>query len=343
MLKARLLLEKKLNTLPEAKKKQFLLDCIEKNTKQSSKLQGKSQLKEALLSDSDSYNDLVCKICNKYDFIRDRYSETCKSCGYTRDLIPTEKTFEKVEYIKRGSNLVKITKDSRKITVDLNKINEWLKDSDPYARDIKIMIDNLETIYQSKGIDLPKSVQNTSISLLYNFNELYKIYDGSHKKLYNKKAVSALCVYYGSSINNNIVSLQQLSILFNVNISDIIVTNTLFKDIFKNTDYFKYLNLREQINCDIQLSLKNKILFDKIKSDLIKNFPNIKEPIDNVEYSAIIYFITNKLNTVIKYTLKTLEEKCNVSTTSIGNKSKAIENFYKNNPKLYRELKALST
>ena len=74
------------------------------------------------------------------------------------------------------------------------------------------------------------------------------------------------------------------------------------------------------------------------KNDLVKNFPNINENLQSKEYAAIIYFITNKINPVIKYSLKNLEEKCNVSTTSISYVSKSIEKFYKNNPKLYKEL-----
>ena len=250
----------------------------------------------------------------------------------------TGKTFEKVEYIKPGANLVKITKDSKKITVDLNKINQWLQDTDPLARDTQKIIDNLNIIFQSKGIELPNNVQNTSISLWYNFNSLFQEYSSSLKKLYNKKAILALCVFYGALIHGYSVSLEQLSILFNINVTDITTTNSLFKDAFKKTDYYKYLNLHEQKQCNIQLSPKNKLLFQKIKNDIIKNFSNVSEPLQSKEYAAIIYFITNKINTVIKYTLKELEEKCNVSTTSISYVSKSIEKFYKNNPKLYKEL-----
>ena len=338
MFKARLLLQNKLNTLPEHKKKQFLLDCIEKHKCDKLQQSCPSELEEISTTDIHIDKDVFCKICRKYNFIRDRYSETCQDCGYTQELMPTEKPYEKIEYIKPGSNLVKIIKDSKKITVDLNKINQWLQDTDPLAMDIQKIIENLDIIYQNKSIELPKNVQNTSIALLYNFNSMYENYSGSLKKLYKKKAILALCIFYGSSINNYVVSLQQLSILFNVNVTDIIVTNSLFKDLFKETEYIKYLTLQEQTNCNIQLSIKNKLLFQKIKNDLIKNFPTMKEPLENIEYVAIIYFITNKINTVLKYTLKYLEERCNVSTTSISNKSKSIEKFYKNNPNLYKHL-----
>ena len=157
--------------------------------------------------------------------------------------------------------------------------------------------------------------------------------DGPLKKNYNKKAILSLCVYYGSLINGYTISLEQLSILFNVNVSNIIVTNTLFKELFKETEYYKYLNLRDQQSCNIKLSIKNKLLLEKIKIHL-----QLSGSIDNKQYAGIVYFITHKINTIIKYTLKDLEEKCNISTTSISSYSKIIEQFYKNNPRLFKEL-----
>lgn len=335
MLSAKLLLQYKLKSMSKKQRREFLLNCIEKNNILKTNVEKNM---EYLLEKKIKNDENVCKICNKYDFITNKYEEICQQCGYTRDIMPKEKNYEKIEYIKPGSNLVKITKDSKKITVDLNKINQWLLDTDPLAKDTQKIIENLNTIFQSKSMELPNNVQNTSISLWYNFNSMYENYNSSLKKLYNKKAIMALCVYYGASINNYTISLQQLSIIFSVNVSDIIVTNSLFKDIFRNTEYSKYLILHEQKECDIKLSPKNKLLFEKIKNDIIKNFSNINEPLQNKEYAGIIYYITNKINPSIKYTLKELEQKCNVSTTSISQMSKSIEKFYKNNIKLYKQL-----
>ena len=90
-------------------------------------------------------------------------------------------------------------KDSKKITVDLNKINQWLQDTDPLARDTEKIIDNLNIIFQSKGIELPNNVQNTSISLWYNFNSMFQEYNTSLKKLYNKKAILSLCILWSTN------------------------------------------------------------------------------------------------------------------------------------------------
>lgn len=333
MIKAKLLLQKKLDSLPKSQRRDYLISCINK-----SHYFHLEEEQEKQLNLSKDSNDIFCKICKNYNFIRDKYSETCQDCGYEREIAPTEKTFEKIEYIKPGSNLVRIEKDSKKITVDLNKINLWLNDTDPQAKDTQKIIDNLEIIFQSKSIELPQNVQNTSIALWYNFTSFYADYKGSMKKLYNKKAILALCVYYGSSIYDYTVSLQQISILFDVNVQTITTTNTLFRELFKNTDYTKYLVLSEKKSCEIQLSPKNKMIFQKVKNDLMTNFSDFSDPLQNKEYAAIVYFITNKVNTVIKYTLKDLEDRCKVSTTSISSLSKSIEKFYKNNPKKFKEL-----
>lgn len=338
MLSTKLLLQNNVNKLQKSKRRDFLINCIHNNN-MTKKFINKTEyvtLDEDLTQDIPVDHSSFCKICNKYDFIRDKYSETCQGCGYIRDITPTQKTFEKIEYIKPGSNLVKIVKDSKKITVDLNKVNQWLQDTDPLARDTKKIIDNLETIFQSKSIELPNIVQNTSISLWYNFNTFYSEYTGSLK--YNKKAILALCVYYGSSMHGYTISLQQLSILFSVNVSDIITSNTLFRYLFKETEYYHNLNLQEQKQCDIKLSAKNKIIFKKIKNDLSENYSQFEGDLSNKDYAGIVYFITNKVNPIIKYTLKDLEEKCNVSTTTISSSSKSIERFYKNNNKKYKEL-----
>lgn len=339
MIRTKILLQTHIDKLPKSKRKQFLLNCIDKNN--ALKFNDEEEFPIELTKNIKVDNSSFCKLCNKYEFIRDHYTETCQNCGWERQLVPTGQKYEKIEYIKPGSNIVKITTDSKKITVDLNKINFWLQNTDPFATDTQKIIDNLNTIFQGRGIDLPNNVQNTSISLWYNFNTLFRDYTegGSRTKLYSKKAVLALCVYYGALINRYTLSLEQLGLLFNINTNSIINANLLFKDVFKETEYYKYLTLQQSSNnCNIQLSPKNKLLFKKVKNDLIENFSGITEPLSNREVASIIYFITNKINTVIKYTLKDLEEKCIASTTSISSMSKLIEKLYKNKPELYKQL-----
>tara|TARA_B100001093_G_C26859833_1_gene1029435 strand:- start:11200 stop:12210 length:1011 start_codon:yes stop_codon:yes gene_type:complete len=328
------LLEKKVSSLKKSKRRDFLINCIDKNN--IIKFSKEESLEpEQIPIDLSSF----CKICNQFEFIRDKYSETCRNCGYERDIAPTGKVFEKIEYIKPGANIVKITKEGKNITVDLNKINLWLQDTDPLANDTEKILNNLEIVFQTRGIELPNTVKNTSIALWYNFNSLYKSKD--IKKSYNKKAILTLCTYYGANINQYNISLEQLSLLFNINISDIRGNNTLFKQVFEESDYYKYLNLFENTNtCEVTLSPKNKIIFSKIKYDLIKHYPDISEPLSSKQYTGIIYYLTNKINPTLKFTLKYLSDKCDgvVSTTTIGKFAKDIENFYKIKPNLLKEL-----
>lgn len=334
MIATKLLLQNQIKNLSKKDKREFLINCISKN-----RVIKFDELPESIGVKNIKINqENFCKICNNYDFIRNKYEEICETCGFIRPLQPSQKNYEKIEFIKPGSNIVKITKDSKKITVDLNKINSWLQDTDPLYKETKKIIENLQTIFQTKSLELPQSVQNTAISLWYNFNNLYEYYNSQLKKLFNKKAIISLCIFYGALINGYNISLQQLSILIEVNISEIIATNNLFRDVFKETEYYKYLTLSENKDCDIKLSIKNKLIFEKIKKNLISNFSNINDPLLNKEYLGIVYYITNKINPIIKYTLKDLESKCNVSTTSISFIAKSIEKFYKNNPKLYKEL-----
>ena len=328
----KLLLKGKLENIPQIKRKDFLINCITKHHKFYEK-----EVKEVQIPISQTR---VCQLCKSDDFIKDvkEATEICQNCGTVRPLVPTQKIFEKIEYITPGSHMVHITKDGKKTSVDLNKINLWLQETDPLAVDTKKILDNLEIIYSQKSLDLPKSVKNTTISLWYNFNSLRNASEKYNSIPYNKKGVLCLCIYYGSSINGYIISLQQLSLLFDVNVTEIIKTNIIFKNIFSNTEYYKYLVLNENTECVIALSIKNKLLFNKIKADLIKNFPSITDPLGNKEYSGIIYYITNKINPIIKYTLIDLAKRCNISTTSISSFSKSVEQFYKSNPKLYQQL-----
>ena len=329
----KLLLEGKLKQIPKSGRKDFLINCI---TKHYSFKDSEEVVVEIPINQTR-----VCQLCDSDDFIKDfkEATEICQKCGTVRSLVPTQKIFQKIEYIAPGSHMVNITKDGKKTSVDLNKINLWLQETDPLAADTKKILDNLETIYSEKSLDLPKNVKNTTISLWYNFNSLRATNEIYNKIYYNKKAVLSLCIYYGSSINGYTVSLQKLSLLFDINVTEIRKTNKIFKEVFKGTGYYDNLVLDENTPCNIpNLSVKNKLLLNKIKADIIKKFPSITDPLGNKEYAGIIYYITNKINPIIKYTLKDLEKICYISTTSISSFSKSVEQFYKSNPELYQQL-----
>ena len=326
-----LLLKNKLKPLSTIKRRQFLINCINKNYDVSLLTQQFNEISE--LDDEEQINNDICMMCNTSDFIKDKYQEVCNNCGYSRHLQSQLKTFEKFDYITPGENIITIEKDGKKIKVNLNKIDLWIKDADPLAIDTTKIIDNLNEIFSSRGQDIPISVQNTSIKLWYNFNTL-------NKKTYNKKAILASCTYFGILINEYTVSLEQLSILYNVNVVDIKIANELLKVIFKETEYYKYLTISRQSTCDINLSNEYKMYFDKIKKHLIDN-NIIKEPLNNKDTAGIIYFISSKLSGKRlnkRYTLSALSKNYNVSAPTISNKTNSVSLFYNINQTLYQTI-----
>lgn len=331
-LKDRFLLKDQINKIPKFKQRQFLLDCINKNNHII------SDIKIETISSDPHPNSLLCQICNSSDFRINKNEEICNNCGLSREKQQQLKTFEKIEYIKPGSNIVKIERDGKKVSVDLNKVNLWLQDSDPFASEIKLIDETLNIIFDEKGLVVSQNIKNTCISLYLNFNSLLDKINPSSKPNFNKKAIIALCIYYGSLINSVNISIQQLSILFDVSISIIYLNNNIIKQIFQNTEYIKYMTLTKPQICQIDLSLKNRLLFNKVKNHLIKHFPELSDSITNKYYVGIVYYITNKINTIRKYTLSELSKICNVSEPTISSASKSIERFYKSKPALFKEL-----
>jgi len=324
-----LLLKKKIESMTKNKRRQYLIDCINKNYD----ISVLTVLDE--LSDEEQINNDICIMCDTSDFIKDKYQEICNNCGYSRHLQSNLKTFEKFDYITPSSNIVTIEKDGKKMKVNLSNIDLWIKDVDPLAIDTNKIIDNLNEIFNNRKSDVPPSVQNTAIKLWYNFNNLNK------NLKYNKKAILALCTYYGITINSYKITMEELSLLYKVNVSDIKKTDETMKNVFKDTEYYKYFLSNVKNSCNINLNTEYKFKFDKIKNHLISN-NIIKEPLKSQYYAGIVYFISNKLkskqNNLYKYTLIELSTSCNVSAPTISKFSKNIEIFYNKNPDLYRNI-----
>ncbi len=333
MIATNLLIQNKLKLMKPYKKREFLLNCISKNFEKINILD--TEISKDI-TDISKIN--ICKICESSEFYLNNYEEICKNCGYT---VPIEeskfKTFEKIEYIKPGSNKVKIEINGTKVNIDLNKINLWIKDSDPFAKDINIIRETLEIIFTTKG-NLTENIINSCISIYINFNVLISKID-IYKKHYNKKAIIALCIHFGCSIHNVYVSLEQLSIIFKIPIQTINLNLNFFKDIFNETDYNEYFNLKKTIiKFPIELTKENQLIYNKMKIQIVKHF-NIKEPLEPKYQAAIVYFITNKNpKAILKYTYNEVAKIFNISIPIISQKVKVFDEYYKKNPKLLKEL-----
>lgn len=342
MLLTKLLLEQKIKDYSNRRKRAFLLNCISQH-KDFTDIVEIEKREERI-----EHNKNICRICKQANFEIANSTEICQNCGETRQILQSLKNYEKIEYIKPGSNIITFkTDDGKTRKTDLNKIDKWLQESVPFAKEISTIILTLETIFNSRGITLPDYVRNTVISLYYNYNTLLDQLKNDNITLYNKyksiktKIILSLCIYYGCIIHKYNIPLEQISIILEVNISDINVANAQFKDIFKNTEFYsKFTIPTDDDKCKVKLTPKQQALFNKIVNHLSSTFTELKDKITNKNYAAIVYFITNKLNKnkILKIDLKELETRCGISTSTISTTVKSIENFYKNNSKLYTEL-----
>lgn len=331
----RILINKKLNSIPKSLKRDMLLDCINRN------FTIPDVLIEAL--DTPEKNDLLCQICNTNDFLRQKHEEVCQNCGFTRPFQQQLKTFEKtVEFIEPGQNLITIKKDGRDIKVDLNKIDKWLQDSDPLARDYNKIEETLNQIYVSKGKDLPNNVLSSSLALYINFNKLKN--KMPKKESFNKLAIIALCIYYGLTINSEQITIEEISMILKINLTEIYANNGLLKIVFKDTPYLKYFTLTDKKICDIEIPLRDKILIQKIQQHLNDAGYKDFEKLDNKKYLGIIYFIKNIIRRDSSFTLSKIVTECKqldntISTQTISKIKIQIENFYMTNKKLMTELR----
>lgn len=331
----KILINKKLHSIKsQTSKRNMLLDCISQNY----------NISDVLLDTLDipEKNDLLCQICNSDDFLRQKHEEVCQNCGLTRPFQQYLKTFEKsVELIEPGQNTITINKDGKNIKVDLNKIDKWLQDSDPLAKDYTKIEDTLNSIFISKGRDLLKNILNTSLALYVNFNKLKNRMP--KKDSYNKLAILALCIYYGLNINSEEITIEEISLLLNINIPEMYTNNGILKIIYKDTPYLKYFTLTDKKKCDIDIPIKVKILINIVQSQLINFGYTDFKILDNKKYLAIIYFIKNNIQNDKTFTLTKLVDECKkldntISTQTISKVKKQIETFYNKNTELKKQL-----
>ena len=180
MLSNRLLLNNKIKNLTKNKKRELLINCINKYENALIKIENEIHIKQLEKQNSiqdqakNNIADTFCQICETNEFIQEKYQEVCKNCGLVRPLQQQLKTFEQYEYIKPGANIVKIIHNGKVNSVNLDKINIWLQESDPNYKEIKSIQDTLDIVYQSKGINLSQSVSNSSLSIYLNFQNFIK-------------------------------------------------------------------------------------------------------------------------------------------------------------------------
>ena len=310
-------------------KKKFLLNCISSHNLVVQKI-------EELLSDfipqDIEYANFQCQQCQSNDFVKDNYQYICNQCGTLKESQSSGKTYEKFEYINPGDNNVTAIIGGKKVTFDLNKINTWIGEKDPLAKSTQKIIDVLEAIYSIQGREISRDVQNTAIRLWYNFNTLYTSL--KFETSYKTNAILALCIFFAFKMNNEKISLEEISNKLNISVTIIHQNHALFANVFQNTNYFANVSILVT-RCEISLKHKVKVVLNMIKAHMKQYYP---EPITSAQYAGIVYYITQNITKSKEYTLEYLQSVCNVSPPTISKISKEVMNFYSKNKNLYTKL-----
>ena len=346
ILVSRMLINKKIKELEEKKINiyEYFYKCAIKFRPELFEL---TELTE-LTDDEDDIDDIddinKCKKCELYNqFLRiDGFQEVCV-CGTIRSIPSTGIKFEEPKQnIINDTNLIKMMISGKNFTVDLQKLNNWILDTNPLYNSIELIKSTIdELLLIQTNID---QVKQTAIGLL---NESVRLNEELNPLLnkndVKKKNFIGLYIYYSGIINAVKISLLEISTQLDISIPDIKVANNIFQELFKNTN-FKYLKIETNTNSNNKLKLNSDklIIFNRIQEHLITK-EQIIEPIENKYEAAIIYYIykNQKLNkNKDKITLSKLSELYNVTSKIITTNKNIIESFYLNpeNEELYKEL-----
>lgn len=313
-----LLLKKKLDSFKDPKK--HLIECLKK--------QGFVKEEETPVLTLHS----VCQLCNSSDFISTNHEKICKKCGATENLIlnpySTYKqnlNFTKGTFITPGSTIVSILKDGKMVKRDLSKTNTF-NSLDPEEKRIKLNIDlienKLDNISDKFNPITFERIKKEIISIWYNILIVKPDIKGKEKL-----ALMAWSMYYPIVYNKLNINIQRLASILELQVGDIYSYNFIIKDIFKDTEYEKYLSVPASTNIPIELSTEYIDKIKIIKKDL-KDY--LSNPLKPKEEIAIIYYLSKLLNDK-KYNLTFLTEKSGVNTNTISLEASKIEKFYNKN------------
>jgi hypothetical protein len=326
---AKILLEKiKKDIKFSSRRKKYLIDClnkqgfIKKENVQNTELEG---------------NSLTCKICNSSDFIKMSNSNVCNKCGdttldlgvnsfitYKQGLNLTRGTF-----IEPGSEFISIIKDGKTIKRDLSKINFWTN-LDPEEEKLKKEVENIQEIINGLNIKITDTLNKIIISMWLNI-----LSNSDNLKGKVKRALMAWSIYYPLVYNKIPINIQKLTVISDITLGELYSYNFLMKEIFKDTNYYKYITITLGENLDIEIDKEIESKIKIIKNDL-KDY--LSNPLKKKELLGIIYFLSNKLFNK-KYNLTLLSEKSGISPNIISAESGKIESFYKLNKPLEEKLK----
>ena len=313
------LLKLHVNKITDEKlKRKFLLNCIEKHG-----LIKKEEEDETL---HDKFEDF-CRVCKNNSKVIKNNTEVCEICGTVLDeSINPYKTFKQNLNTGKLGSFISPDGTNR----DLSRVNTWVNTSPEEKKlqqDLTYIlnkIDSLESEYMYNP-EIFDKIRQEIIEMWY-----LKIIKTDNIRGDQKKSLAALIIYSVIIYNGLKITIERLSRQLEVDVGIISSELSKLKQIFINTKYDQYTNIRLKRDIDLKLTPFLIRELDLVKRS-IRN-AGMPPPGDNGIY-GIVYAISKKASKkdpyYNTYSLSYLYNKTGVSTTTISRESKRYEKFIK--------------
>ena len=297
-------------------KRKFLLNCIEKHG--LIKKEGEDKPLQERFED-------FCRVCKSDSKVIINNTEVCEICGTVLDeSINPYKTFKQNLNIGDLKSFISPDGTNRQ----LSRINTWVNttpEEEKKRQDLKYIlnkIDSLESEYMYNP-EIFDKIRQEIIEMW--FLLIIKTDDIRGDK---KKSLAALIIYSVIIYNGLKITIERLSRQFGVDMGIISSELPNLKELFNNTKYTRYVNIRLKSDIDLKLTPFLIRELDLVKRS-IRN-AGMPPPGDNGIY-GIIYAISKKASKkdpfYNNYNLPYLYNKTGVSTTTISRESKKYEKF----------------
>jgi len=299
-------------------KKKFLLNCIEKH--------GLIKKEEEDKTLHDKFEDF-CRVCKNNSKVIKNNTEVCEICGTVLDeSINPYKTFKQNLNTGKLGSFISPDGTNR----DLSRVNTWVNTSPEEKKlqqDLTYIInkiDSLESEYMYNP-EIFDKIRQEIIEMWY-----LKIIKTDNIRGDEKKSLAALIIYSVIIYNGLKITIERLSRQLGVDVGSISSELSKFKELFNNTKYAQYVNIKLKSDIDLKLTPFLIRELDLVKRS-IRN-AGMPPPGDNGIY-GIIYAISKKASKkdpfYNNYNLPYLYNKTGVSTTTISRESKKYEKFIK--------------
>ena len=299
-------------------KKKFLLNCIEKH--------GLIKKEEEDKTLHDKFEDF-CRVCKNNSKVIKNNTEVCEICGTVLDeSINPYKTFKQNLNTGKLGSFISPDGTNR----DLSRVNTWVNTSPEEKKlqqDLTYIInkiDSLESEYMYNP-EIFDKIRQEIIEMWY-----LKIIKTDNIRGDEKKSLAALIIYSVIIYNGLKITIERLSRQLGVDVGSISSELPKLKELFNDTKYAQYVNIRLKSDIDLKLTPFLIRELDLVKRS-IRN-AGMPPPGDNGIY-GIIYAISKKASKkdpfYNNYNLPYLYNKTGVSTTTISRESKKYEKFIK--------------